>query len=134
MNHGRQSPRTDRSYRYGWLIIPVAILLFVGILWWLNRASPDPGGTYGAAHPIQRATDDSESCYYVNSNKPVAPNPQSVSYSGSTVPTVGQLPTQCLTYTACTYLGNVGVWQVWNTNPKGSGKLEATYGPPGGPG
>jgi hypothetical protein len=120
----------ERGYRYGWLILVVVVLVIVVIIWLLTRSSPGPGGTYGAAHPIQCSTDDSESCYYVNSNKPVSPNPQSVSYNGMTVATVGLLPPNCSTYNACTYLGNVGVWQVWDTNPKGTSHLEATYGAP----
>ena len=85
---------------------------------------------YVDKNPITCPTSDSESCYYINSNKPIQPYSQSVFYQGQNVPTVGLLPSNCDQYEACAYLGNVGVWAVWETDPTGASKLEATYGPP----
>jgi hypothetical protein len=96
----------------------------------LSACGGSSAGTHSTQRPIRCSTKDSRSCYYVNSGRLVPPNPQTVSYKGMAVPTVGILPPQCSTDTACTYVGNTGSWQVWNTNPKGSSHLEATYGAP----
>lgn len=124
--------KKDGGFRYRWIVIPVLLLAVVGSILWIRsvrQLSLAPG-----PHDIYCATQDSESCYYLKSNKPVPPNPQSVTYDGAAIPTVGQLPFQCVnTFEACTYVANVGVWQVWNTDPKGITHLEATYGAPPSP-
>ncbi len=112
----------DKAQRHGWIILVAVILAMVGFTSCQNQPS--------AVRQINCTTGDSESCYYTDSNKPTPPSPQSVSFNGMTVPTVGVLPPSCAMYTACTFLGNVGVWAVWDTNPKGTSMLESTYGPP----
>jgi hypothetical protein len=115
----------DRVFRRIASVVVVILLAIIAFFLWDNSHQPS-----SSTNQVVCSAKDALSCYNEGTNKPVPPAPQSVTFNGTVVPTFGLLPSNCDAYTACTYLGNVGVWSVWDTNPKGPSHLEAVWGPP----